>query len=448
MGLEVDLEGPVERAASLLSTRGMDFWDVSAAFSHSISVELLGRGVRGARSLTDLGLGVRAFKNKGLGVAFSQSLEPADVEATVEKAVSFARVAQPDPYFKAIPGPSKAPEVSGLYDDSVEALTVEDASRIARDMIGGVEGVRPGAMYEGGVSTGASRFYIATSTGVSFSSEKTMVSVFVMPTYRDGDDVGSSYEFDYSTSLNALKPGEVGRKAGMKAVAQFGSKRIESGAYPIILMPETSESLFFALLSAISGEQAVKGRTFASNLLGKQVTPATVGIEDDATIPGAAGSSTYDGEGVPRRRTDVLVDGVVKTFLHNSYSAGIAGVETTGHASRGGYGGYVGAGPTNVRVKPGTGSIEELITETRRGILVNHAGFWPNMVSGELSTTVDEGFLLENGERRHPVKNLMVGGQILELYKGIETLSREGRALGGGHFFPAVRISSTKVAGR
>ena len=96
--------------------------------------------------------------------------------------------------------------------------------------------------------------------------------------------------------------------------------------------------------------------------------------------------------------------------MHNSYSAGIAGVETTGHAQRGGYGCYLGAGPTNIRVKPGDSSLDEMITETKKGILVTNAPFSPNMVSGEFSSTIDEGFLIENGEKKHPVKNLMAGG--------------------------------------
>ncbi|MBO3802848.1 MAG: hypothetical protein JTT11_03075, partial [Candidatus Brockarchaeota archaeon] len=151
---------------------------------------------------------------------------------------------------------------------------------------------------------------------------------------------------------------------------------------------------------------------------------------------------------VPRRPTKVLAGGRIMTFLHNSYSAGIAGTETTGHAERGGYGGYVGAGPTNVRVKPGESSLEEMVKETRRGVLVTHASFFPNLVSGEFSTTVDQGFLIENGERKSPVKNAMVGGHILELFGKIESVSKEGRTIGKGHFFPAIKVSQAKIAGR
>jgi len=445
---EIDLATPVEKAIRLLSTMDLDVFDVSAAYSRSLSIDILGKGIKEATSRTDLGIGVRAYKNRGMGVAFSQSLELADVETTVNRAASFARVAQPDPYFKGIPGPSKAREVPSLCDGEIMALTLEEAGGLAKRMIDAVEEVCLGAMYRGGMGAGHSRSYLMTSTGVFVETEKTSIGASIDPTYRKGDDVGSSGEYDYAISLAEMDFDKIGKRAAEKALEQFGSKRVESGTLPIILTPDSTNSLIFGLMMAISGESAVKGRTFASGCLGKQVTPQILEIDDDGTIPGAIGSSAYDGEGVPRRLTKVVGEGTVLTFLHNSYSAGIAGVETTGHAQRGGYGGYVGAGPTNIRVKPGDSSLDEMIAETKRGILATNAGFFPNMVSGEFSSTIDEGFLIEGGEKKHPVKNLMAGGHILELYKNIELISREGRTLGKGHFFPAVKISQVKLAGK
>jgi len=448
MEREVDLVTPVERAIGLLSKVDLDFFDVTATYSRSLSIGVLGKGIKETSSLDDLGIGVRAHKNRGRGIAFSQSLDPADVETTARKAVAFARMAQPDPYFKGIPGPSKASEVMGLFDDEIRSLDLERAAKFVKAMIDATEGVRVGAKFWGSMNTGYWRSYLMTSTGVSFGEEKTHIGAYLSPTYREGDDVGSSYEYDYAISLGEMDFHKIGKRAAEKAVGQFGSRKVESGILPIIISPDSSGSLCSGLLDAISGESAVKGRTFASNSLGKHIAPGIFGIVDDGTIRGAVESSTYDGEGIPRRTTEVVSEGRILTFLHNSYSAGIAGVETTGHAQRGGYGGYVGAGPTNIRVKPGDSSLDEMVSETKRGILVEQAGFFSNMVSGEFSSTIDEGFLIEGGERKHPVKNLMVGGYMLDLYRNIEAVSKEGRELGKGHFFPAIKIGGAKLAGK
>lgn len=443
----IDLVTPVEKTIRLLSRANIDFYDATAVYSRHLSVNILGRGVREISSKVDVGLGVRAFKNRGLGVAYTQSLNDNDIEAAVRRAIEYSKVAQPDPYFKGIPGPSKAREVQGLFDEEVLDLTPEEAYRFSRDMIDACESIRGGGMYTGGFNTRYLQFHLAASTGVDVESRKTVVSAYIQPVYREGDDVGSSYEFDYSVSLAGIDPCWIGRRAAQKAIEQFGSRRVKSGVLPLILLPEPSISLFSSLLLALSGEQAVKGRTFASKLLGKRIAPEDLDIIDDGTIPGAVASSTYDGEGVPRRPIKVIEKGVVLTFLHNSYSAGIMDIESTGHAVRGGYGGYVGAEPTNIRVKPGETPLDEVIHETRRGILVVNASFSPNMVSGEFSTTIDEGFLIEDGERSHPVKNLMVGGNVLDILQKIELISKEGRVFGGGHFFPAVKVGEAKVSG-
>ncbi|MEM3480008.1 MAG: metallopeptidase TldD-related protein, partial [Candidatus Bathyarchaeia archaeon] len=92
--------------------------------------------------------------------------------------------------------------------------------------------------------------------------------------------------------------------------------------------------------------------------------------------------------------------------------------------------------------------LDEIISETKRGILVLNASFSPNMVSGEFSTTIDEGFLIEDGVKKHPVKNLMAGGHILDLFKNIGAISKEGRTFGKGHFFPAIKIKDVKLSGK
>ncbi|MEM3545772.1 MAG: TldD/PmbA family protein [Candidatus Bathyarchaeia archaeon] len=445
---KADLVTPVEKAMRMLSRFDLDFYDVVASYSRSLSISILGRGIKEATSHVDVGIGVRVFKNRGMGVTFSQSLEENDIEATVKRAVVFARISQPDPYFKGIPGPSKAPEVPGLCDGEIVDITLESISRIPKEMIEAAESIRRGATYFGGFGAGYVKSYLMTSTGVSISFEKTYASAYIQPVYREGDDVGSSFEFEYATALSNIKPQWIGERAAENAVKQFGSKRIKSDSMPLILAPEASgDSLFFNLLAALSGESAVKKRTFASGLLNKQIGPESLEVLDDGTIPGAVASSTYDGEGVPKRPLKVVEKGTVLTFLHNSYSAGIMNVESTGHAIRSGYSGYVGAGPSNIRVKPGDSTLDEMIAETKRGILVTRASFTPNMVSGEFSATIDEGFLIENGEKKHPIKNLMAGGHILNLFRDIELISKDGRVFGGGHFFPAVKIREVKLSG-
>jgi len=444
---EVDIVTPVERAVTRLSTTGVDFFDVFSSFSRSLKTKVMGRGIVDVNSIVDVGIGVRVFKNKGMGGASSQSLDPSDIDDTVKKALAYANVAQPDPYFKGMPGPSRAPKVTGLCDNGVNGLNPLDVGKLTEEMIGATKEVRQGAMMSGGIGTSHFRTYLMASTGVNIEDQRTIVGAYLSVTYREGVDVGSSSEFEYGVSIPEIDFAQVGRKAARKAVEQFGSEKVESATLPLVIAPDSASTLVFSLAGAISGEAAVKGRTFASGLLGKQVARESLTVVDDGTLPGAVGSDTYDGEGVPTRRVTVLDKGVLREFLHNSYSAGIAGVKTNAHAQRGGYGISVGAGPTNLLVSPGDCSRDEMIADTRRGVLVMGAMFYPNSVTGEFSSTLDEAFLIENGEVKHPVKNLMAGGHVLELCRGIDMISKEGRTYGRGHFVPYVRASGVRLSG-
>jgi PmbA protein len=444
---KIDLVTPVEKAFNLLSTLDLDFFDIYSTHSRSFNIEFFGKGFKEAKALTDLGLGVRAFKNKGLGLSFTQSLDLKDVIKTVNQAALFAKVAQSDPNFKGIPGPAKAPEVPDLVDNKIRDLNLDEAIRLAEEMLDAVDSIKPGAIFDGGLHTGLSQGYLATSTGVLIETRKTSIFASIAPSYRKGNDVGSSIEHDSAISLKEINFSKLGSKAATKALNQFGAKNVKSEILPTIFTPNSAGLLIGGLISAITGESVVKGRTFASDLLGCKVAPKFLEVDDNGTIPGAIGSSTYDSEGVPRKFTKVINKGRIQTFLHNSYSAGIAGVETTGHATRGGYSGNIGVGTSNVKVKPGDSSLDEMLNETKRGILIVRASLSPNITTGDFSSTIHEGFLIENGEKIHSSKNIMIGGNILELYKGIKLISKEGRTIGKGNFIPAIKINKLRVAG-
>lgn len=191
---EIDLFAPVEKAVKILSKTDVEITDVFASCSRVIRVNLLGKSIKDATSRVDVGIGIRAYKNRGLGAAFSQSLDPADVETTANKAVSLARVAKPDIHFKGIPGPYRAPPVSNLRDEEIVNLSLEEISKLARLMIEACREIREGATYLGGIVASHMRSYLTTSTGISVEDDKTSVSAYISPTYRDGDDVGSSFE--------------------------------------------------------------------------------------------------------------------------------------------------------------------------------------------------------------------------------------------------------------
>ena len=123
---------------------------------------------------------------------------------------------------------------------------------------------------------------------------------------------------------------------------------------------------------------------------------------DDGTMPGLFGTSPFDDEGVPSRRTVVIEHGVLKSYLLNTYTARKLGLKTTGNASRG-ITGNAGIGHGNFFLKRGVQTPEQIIAGIPNGFYVTELiGFGVNTVTGDYSRGA-AGLWIRNGELAFPV---------------------------------------------
>ena len=164
--------------------------------------------------------------------------------------------------------------------------------------------------------------------------------------------------------------------------------------------------------------------SFLSEKLGEQVASPNITVVDDATMPGMFGSSPFDDEGVSSRRTVVLERGLLRSFLHNTYTARRLRSRTTGNASRG-VTGNAGVGHGNFYVEPGNPSAQEIIGGVSRGVYVTELiGFGVNIVTGDYSRGAS-GLWIENGELAWPVSEITIASTLQEALMGIEAVGSD-----------------------
>jgi PmbA protein len=166
--------------------------------------------------------------------------------------------------------------------------------------------------------------------------------------------------------------------------------------------------------STLNGEAVVKGRSLFAERLGDEVAAPLVTLIDDPTNPMAYSSTDVDGEGLAARRNVLIQDGVLKQFVHNTYSARRAGTVSTGNATRGGFAGTPGVGCLAMSLMPGTRSQAELVSDIDDGLLVQsvqglHSGV--NPVSGDFSTGA-AGLLIVNGDVGAPVREFTIASTL------------------------------------
>jgi len=200
------------------------------------------------------------------------------------------------------------------------------------------------------------------------------------------------------------------------------------------------------------GRALHEGRSCFTGREGQQVAAPTVSIYDDATAPGTLGL-TFDFEGVPRSRVDLIRDGIFLGGVYDRRTAKLAGTQTTGHALP--PPNPEGPFPLNLFIEPGPSNLEEMIAATERGLLVTRFHY-TNIVHQVESTitgmTRDGTFLIEDGQVTKPVKNLRFTQSILEALSHTEMIGRDTE-LASEFFFsasrvPALKISSFNFSGR
>lgn len=177
------------------------------------------------------------------------------------------------------------------------------------------------------------------------------------------------------------------------------------------------------MAGAASGPSLYRRASFLLDRLGSRVAAKNVTLVDDGTIPGALGSRPFDGEGLPTRRTVLVRDGVLESYLLDSYSGRKLGLPSTHHAVRDGAG--VSVSTTNLMLMPGTTDPTDLIKSVKNGLYVTELiGFGVNGVTGDYSRGAS-GLWIENGELTFPVQEVTVAGNLLTMFDAVDGIGND-----------------------
>ncbi len=442
----VSLANLVRKAVESALKEGADQAEVFAQKVRRIDVEIEKNATKLCTTAYDYGVAVRAFKRGGMGFAYTQRLLEESAIKVGRKAAKLAQGVHPDPDFVTLPEPEKAPTVPGLYNKELAEINIEEVIEIAGRMIDAAKAV-PDAILMGGVTVISEDHALVNSLGIFVEDASTAIGMGAMGIVRRGGDVGSFNDWDQGRSLKDVKPEEVSEKAVKSAEKYLKAKKVETGTFPVVFGFMPSFSLIASTLAgAANAESIQRDRSFLVGKLGQNVASELMTVIDDGTVPGGIISSTYDSEGVPKRRLVLLDKGILKTYLHNSYTANKAKVESTASAMRMGYASSVGIGPSNLQIKPGEWKIEEMIEDMKEGIYFETGSVYGDAVTGDVSKPVDFGFKVEKGEIAYPVKATLIGTNLTDLLRGIDAVSEEYREE-PGLIMPALRAQKIRVAG-
>ena len=370
------------------------------------------------------GAGIRVLVGNLTGSSRTSDLTPQGIETMVSGALSLARITTPDPH-AGLPDPSDLGRFEGdlrLYDDSVsrietqwkiaQATKAEEVALAADARIENSEG----ASFDSYLGSRA----FANSLGFAGEYRTSSCGLSVVPVAKENGSMERDYWSSSARAVSRLEsPEEVGRHAAERALRRLNPRKVATQKVPVIFEPRTARMLLGDLFDAVDGGSIYRQSSFLTGKLGEKIASEALTIVDDATMPGLFGSSPFDDEGTPSRRTVVIERGVLRSYLLNSYTARKLGLKTTGNASRG-LAGNAGVGPGNFYIEAGPRSESDLIKGIRQGLYVTELiGASANTVTGDYSSGA-AGLWIENGELAYAVSEITIAGNLKQMLMNLE----------------------------
>ncbi len=376
----------------------------------------------------DQRLSLRVFAGKASAAASTSDLSRESLERVVDEATQLARITGADPH-AGLPEPSelidRVPELD-LEDTSADDLTPEAKIEVARKAEAAALESDPRITNSEGAEyfDRRARYAYATSHGFAHGYATTSFGITVSPVARRNGDMQRDSWYSMARKRASLEdPVSIGRTAAARALRRLGARKVKTTEVPVIFDPETAASLLRSVASAVSGPSLYRRASFLLDRLGSRVAAPAITIVDDGLVASALGSRPFDGEGLATRRTVLVNDGVLESYLLDSYSARKLGMVSTHHAARDGSG--VTVGTTNLMLLPGSATPSEMIASVRNGLYVTELiGFGVNGVTGDYSRGA-VGLWIENGELTYPVEEVTVAGNLLDMLAGVEGVGND-----------------------
>ena len=370
-------------------------------------------------------IGLRLFLGSKSASVGSSDLSDEALAELVTRALAMATEAPEDPYAGLAPSDLLA-SAPFLELDSVDPAELGPAELKAMALAAEAAALAvPGVTNSSGgsASTSASITALATSAGFAgaYSSGGFSCSVAVLA--GEGGTMQRDHAWHGVRHLADLdRPEDIGRLAGERAVARLNPVRPKSGAMPVLFDARVSHSLLGHLAGAVSGASVARKSSFLQDKLGSQIFAKGVTIVDDPLRKRGLRSRQFDGEGMQVRRTEIVSDGVLSSWMADSAAARQLEIAPTGHSARG-PGSAPGVSPSNFYMEAGTRRRAELVAAFSEALLVTELiGHGVNGVTGDYSRGA-AGFLFRNGEIVGPVQEVTIAANLIAMFATLEPAS-------------------------
>ncbi len=429
-----ELKSIVAESLKLARARGASQAEADVSLQKGLTTTVRLGEVETVEYQRDRGMGITVYFGKRKGSASTADLSVRAVAETVEKACDIARYTAEDECAGLADADELARDIPDLDLDHPWDLPPELAVETARACEAAGRSVDARITNSEGASVGSHRGVrvYGNSHGFLEGFASTSHSLSCVLLAQVGEDMQRDYWYSSARDARDLEAAEaIGRKAGERAVARLGARRLATRKSRVLYAPEVARGLIGHLLGAVRGSSQYRKSSFLLGASGQQVLPDFVALRERPHIRKALGSSPFDAEGVATRDRELVREGVLQGYILGSYSARKLGLKTTGNAG----------GTHNLLVETPDGGLppDALMRQLGTGLLVTDLmGQGVNGVTGDYSRGAS-GYWVENGQLAYPVHEITIAGNLKDMYKNIAALGNDIDVRGG------VRVGSILI---
>ena len=396
-------------------------------------------------------LGIRVFCGQSQAISASGDLREATLERLVDDTVAMARLTAEDP-FAGLPDPRDCGAVHverpDLHDPAADVFDLEKGVAWAREAERVAMAADPRITNSEGAEFGFSSVLraFAASGGVTGSYRSSHFSGYVVPVAVHEGAMERDYWYTQRRHYRDVESPEfIGRIAAERTLRRLGSAKGKTCEVPIVFDERTASSIVGAIAGAVNGGSIYRGASFLKGKLGERIASELVTIVDDGVLPGGMGTRPYDGEGSATRTNVVVENGILRTYLLDTYSGRKLSSHTTGNAVRA-VSDAPGVGATNFHLRPGSTPEAELLSGIAQGFYVTDLiGFGVNGTTGDYSQGA-AGLWIVDGKLAHAVSEVTIAGNLLAMLQDVEGVG-DHIDVHRGVSSPALRLRKMMVAG-
>ena len=419
----------LEKALQHSKKKQIDECEIVSVKKNITTVRITDSEIAEIKQNFDESYGIRIIHNKK--IASIQTTKKENIEDYVDSAFSTIPNLKPREFWQGLPTTAPSTKIDGTFDEKIEKISGSEVMDIAQSMINSANSEKINTI-TGSLNIVSELFEVTNSNGLSFNDKATYISGIINAESEQGTLPVSGIGHASGRTLANFSAEKIGINAKKMCIESINPKKIDSDTYDIIFEPySVGELLSFVVSSNFDFKTFSEKKSCFSNNFDEEIAVNNFNLTDDPHIPEGVGTKIVDDEGINTQKNDLIEDGVFKSTFSNLYDSYKENKSSTGNGSR--IGSPMGrssepitiSAPHNLKIDEGNSSQEDMIKDTKHGILVGRLWYTyaVNPIKGDFSCTARSGVrIIEDGEIKNPGKTVRIIHNLPVMLKSISDI--------------------------